>query len=100
VATGVIGLLYHGMDLDTQAPFDYETVGVLLVRLLALVAGVFMLRGADWARWLALAWIAFHVVLSATHSWSETIIHALLLAGIACILLRPRVSAYFRGKTV
>ena len=35
---------------------------------LAIVCGVFLLRGHNWARWLALAWIAFHVVLSAFHA--------------------------------
>jgi len=29
------------------------------VRLSGIVAGVWMLRGENWARWLAIAWIVF-----------------------------------------
>jgi hypothetical protein len=56
-----------------------------------------MLRGHNWARWLILVWIAYHVVLSALHSVSEVVVHGLLFVVIAYVLFRPRVSAYFRG---
>jgi hypothetical protein len=97
VAAGIIGFAYHATKLNTQGPFDYKVVWVLFVRLLAIIGGVFMLRGANWARWLALVWIAFHVILSAFHSLSETVIHIVLLAAVAYTLLRPEASAYFRG---
>lgn len=96
VAAGIVGFVYHATELTTTGPVDSDVVWVLFVRLLAIVGGAFMLRGADWARWLVLAWIAYHVVLSAFHSWSETAVHAVLLAGVAVILLRPEASAYFR----
>ena len=41
---------------------------VHLSRLLQIVAGVFMLYGRNWARWLLVAWIAFHIVVGALHS--------------------------------
>jgi hypothetical protein len=96
VAVGVIGLAYHGAEFKAQRPFDYGIVLVLLVRLLAILGGVFLLRGSDWARWFLLIWIAYHVILSAFHSMFELIIHSLLFAVIAFFLYRPRVSAYFR----
>ena len=55
-----------------------------------------MLRGCNWARWLALAWIAFHVVLSAFHSLPEFALHAVLCAVFAYFLLRPDAALYFR----
>jgi hypothetical protein len=58
---------------------------------------VFMLRGCNWARWLLLVWIAYHVILSAFHSLSELVMHSLLFALVAYFLLRPQASAYFRG---
>lgn len=97
IAAGIVGLAYHATALETAGPLDYETVWVLVLRLLAVIGGAFMLRGADWARWLVLAWIAYHVVLSAFHSWSETAVHAALLAGVASLLLRPEARAYFHG---
>ena len=96
IATGIVGLAYHATELDIRRLFEDDAVWVLLVRLLAIVAGVFMLRGANWARWLALAWMAFHVGLSAFHSVPETVAHAVLLAVITYVLLRPEASAYFR----
>ena len=97
VVAGVIGLAYHGAEFKAQRPFDYDIVWVLFVRLLAILGGVFLLRGSDWARWFLLIWIAYHVVLSAFHSMSELIMHGLLFAVIAFFLYRPRVSAYFLG---
>lgn len=97
IAAGVVGLVYHATALERSGPLDYEAVWVLLLRLLAVIGGAFLLRGADWARWLVLAWIAYHVVLSAFHSWSDTAVHAVLLAGVAFLLLRPEAWAYFRG---
>ncbi|MGH7426967.1 MAG: hypothetical protein ACREJ4_01150 [Candidatus Methylomirabilaceae bacterium] len=96
VAAGIIGFAYHATEFSRQGPVEYGVVWVLLIRLLAIVGGVLMLRGANWARWLALAWIAYHVILSALHSWSDTVIHVGLLAGVAYVLLRPEASAYFR----
>jgi hypothetical protein len=98
IAAGTIGLAYHASELNTQSTIETDAIWVLLMRLLAIVAGVFMLRGANWARWLALAWLAYHVILSAFHSWSETFAHAVLFAMVAYALLRPDVFAYFRGR--
>ena len=97
IAAGVVGLVYHATELRIPGPVDPEQVWVLLLRLLAIVGGAFLLRGAGWARWLVLAWIAYHVVLSAFHSSSDTLVHAALLALVAYGLLRSDAAAYFRG---
>jgi hypothetical protein len=96
VAAGVVGFAYHATELNIRRPLESDAVWVLVVRLLAVIAGLFMLRGANWARWLALAWVAYHVILSAFHSVSETVAHTVLLAVVAYVLLRPEASAYFR----
>jgi len=97
VAAGVIGLAYHATEFKEDRRFEYDAVWVCLVRLLAILCGVFMLRGSNWARWLLLVWIAFHVVLSAFHSLTELVVHSLLFAVIGYFLFRPQASAYFRG---
>ena len=77
----------------TAAEFAF----VCTVRAAAAVAGVFMLRRRDWARWLALAWFAFHVVLSGLHDPMKFAIHVVLFVVVAYFLLRPRAWAYFGG---
>ena len=97
IATGVVGIAYHATELKADRPFQYDVIWVCLVRLVAILCGVFLLRGSNWARWLLLVWIAYHVILSAFHSLSELIIHSLLFAVVIYFLFRPQASAYFRG---
>lgn len=98
IAAGVIGLAYHLSDFKTQHPFQSEVVWVSLVRLLAVVSGMFMLRGSNWARWLAMAWITFHVIISGFHSWPQLLVHSLLFVAFAFFLFRPRATNYFRTR--
>ena len=64
-------------------------------RLAALVAGVFMLYGRNWARWLLVAWIVAHLVISALHSTMQLLLHALIFTVILYFLFRPPASSYF-----
>jgi hypothetical protein len=98
IAAGVTGLVYHLTDFRGQHPFQNDIIWVSLVRLLAIVGGVFMFFGANWARWLILTWVAYHVVLSGFHSVSEFATHALLFAVVAYFLFRPDAVEYFRGS--
>jgi fatty acid desaturase len=95
-ATGTIGLVYHSSELNFHSLTQHGHFLVLLVRLLAIVGAVFLLFGQNWARWLLIIWLAYHVILSGFHSVSQVFIHSLLLIVIAWFLLRPRTSAYFR----
>jgi hypothetical protein len=97
IAAGALGLVYHLMDFRT-APFQVEIIWISLVRVLAIAAGIFMLRGCDWARWLALAWIAFHVAISVFHSVQQTIVHVLFLGLFGYFLLRRDAGSYFRSR--
>jgi len=95
IVIGAVGFAYHFTEF--KAPFQYDFVWVELVRLIAIVCGVYMLRGHNWARWLALVWIAFHVVLSAFHTLPELAIHSLFCATLAYFLFRPTATSYFRA---
>ncbi len=97
VATGIIGLGYHASEFKAQIPFDYGEVWVLFVRFLAIVGGVFTLRGANWARWLLLVWMAYHVYLSVSHSLLELLMHSVILVVVGYCLFHAKASAYFRG---
>jgi hypothetical protein len=97
VAAGVIGLAYHFTEWDEKPLLEYGLV--CLLRFLAILCGVFMLRGANWARWLLLAWMAYHIVLSALHGLLQVVMHGVLFAMIAYFLFRPAASSYFRGTS-
>jgi len=99
MAAGAVGFVYHVTELRIRNPIDLELLAVLMIRLLAIVSGAFMLRGANWARWLALVWVAYHVLLSARHSMSEMVTHLLLLSVVSFLLLRPDAASYFRGPS-
>jgi hypothetical protein len=97
LAIGILGFGYHFRELIA---LEHDSALVELVELVAIVCGVFLLRGHDWARWLALAWIVFHVVLSIFHSAREAAIHGLFCVAIAWILLRSEAARYFHGPRV
>lgn len=94
LAVGIIGFAYHFRSL---LAWQQDSVWVEVTELLAVVIGVFLLRGHNWARWLALAWMAFHVVLSAFYSYAQATVHAAFLALIAWALFTPASVRYF-GK--
>lgn len=71
---------------------------VHLSRILAIVAGLFMLRGRNWARWLLVVWILFHIVLSALHSLTQLLLHAAIFTVILYFLFRRDASAYFGNR--
>ena len=68
---------------------------VHLSRFLQIVAGVFMLYGRNWARWLLVAWIAFHIGISALHSPLMLLMHVAIFSIILFFVFRRAASAYF-----
>ena len=93
IGAGVIGLAYH----LSERPLDRWILALSIIRILAVIGGIALLAGQSWARWLILAWLAFHVVLSAFHSLSESMAHLVLTLVVGCTLLRPPASKYFRS---
>jgi hypothetical protein len=78
-----------------EHPFEFWLTPVIQV--LALISGVFMLYGFNWARWLLVVWVGYHIILSALHSSLELLVHSLLFAVILYFVFRSQASAYFRG---
>ena len=93
IAVGTVTFVYHSPGLLHPHTDDFL---VEATELLALTAGLFMLRRQNWARWLALAWMAFHVALSAFPPFHGLVIHLLIFGGITYLLLRPDAADYFR----
>lgn len=97
IAAGAVGLAYHATDASRPGATSYEVAWVLCLRVLAVAGGAWLLRGSGAARWIVLAWLAYHVVLSVFHSLRELVAHAVLLALVTYFLLRADAAAYFRG---
>ena len=92
LAVGVIGFVYHFPELRAG---HSDATWIEFTEFLAIVAGVFMLLGHNWARWLALAWILFHVALS-IGSPRQLIMHSLICVAIAWALFHPQATRFFR----
>jgi hypothetical protein len=91
IAVGTIGFAYHFPELVAH---QKDSLWIELTEMLAIVSGVFMLRGHNWARWLALIWMAFHVAISFP-AYRLMAIHLAIFAGIAWVLFSPDTREYF-----
>ena len=91
-----IETFHSAAEFRSYTPIVYSLI--LLLRLTAAVSGVFMLYGANWARWLLAVWLMAHVIISIWNSSFELVIHILLLILVSYYLFRPQSSAYFRSK--
>lgn len=96
IVVGVVSLAAHLSDFDPRAPFPSDLVWASLVSVIAVIAGIWMLRGYDWARWLALLWMAFHVALSYFDPLRTLIIHGIFLIVLVYFLFRRPAREYFR----
>ncbi|HTL18426.1 MAG TPA: hypothetical protein VL793_14415, partial [Patescibacteria group bacterium] len=84
-------------EFKLAGPFPYETVLICAIRMLAIVGGIFLLRAHNWARWLVVLWMAYHVALSALHTISQVVVHGLFLAVMAYFLFQRSATAYFNS---
>jgi hypothetical protein len=101
VATGCITFVAGFLPLlDSSGAQQPDEIGLILfIRILAVVAGAFLLNGSNRARWLIVVWLGYHVILSVWHPLFQLIVHGLLAAALVYFLFRPQASAYFRGAT-
>jgi hypothetical protein len=95
IATGSVGFLYHlsGTQLEPWI------VLISLIRIAAVVGGIFLLRGENWARWLLIGWLGLHVVISAFHSFSECAAHLVLLLIVGYFLFTSPAAPFFTSRS-
>ncbi len=94
IAVGTAMFLFHFPGLLHPHWDDFL---VEFTELLALLAGIYMLRKKNWARWLALVWMVFHIALSAIPPFQGLVVHVVIFSGITYLLLRSDAAEYFRG---
>ena len=56
-----------------------------------------MFRGCNWARWLALVWMAFHLAISFP-AIRQVVTHSIIFALIALDSFRPDARRYFTPR--
>ena len=95
IVVGTVGFVGHFPERHEQ-----DWIWIAVTEILAIIAGAFLLRGHNWARWLAVVWIAFHVAISVGHPVGELAVHVFFLAAIAYLLFRRDAADYFRGGAV
>jgi len=103
IVVGITGLVWGLLPtLEAAAagrPIEFRVAeeGVAsLSRILAVVGGVCLFYQFNWARWLLVAWMVFHVWVAAVHSLSEVVLHVVVFTTVIGFLFRPQVSEYFR----
>jgi hypothetical protein len=95
VVGGAAAFAFHLNQLRGSA-FHGLNVWIFVVEVVAIVAGICMLRGNNWARWVAVLWMAFHVVISFLDSRQKLAVHVVLFGLIAYALFRADAADYFR----
>ena len=95
---GTVGFFYHLKDFADPDQQLYVTVLVELLRIIAILAGILLLRGSNWGKWLSILWVLLHVVSSAFNSMEQTLMHAAVLAVVCILLFLPVSTAYFKRK--
>ena len=97
IITGFVGIVYHANEYFEPTSIKVELVWILFIRVLAIVCGLLLLRGVNWARWLAIAWLVYHVAIGALNSTSQMVAHIVILVIVSFLLFMPKSSAYFRN---
>jgi hypothetical protein len=96
IAGAVSGLVRGFAETKTFWPVDYDLLTVVVVDVAGVIFGVFLLRGSNWARWLTLVWLAFHVGLGFFISAGAAVAHSVIFAMLAYLLVfRADVRSYF-----
>lgn len=98
LAAGVAGFAYHFSELNLRHPLQNDALLIEAIRIVAVVCGVFLLRGQDWARWLTMAWLTLHVVVSAFDSMPKLAFHIVLTVVLGYLLFRETSGRYFRNS--
>ncbi|MGP8253717.1 MAG: hypothetical protein ACLQHF_16935 [Terracidiphilus sp.] len=98
IAIGIISTGVRVWQFNVVPPTLPEEVEIYSAGALAVVAGIFLLRAKNWARWLALGWICFHVIVAAFYQPLGLVIHVVFVALLAWFLFRPESQQWFKPE--
>ncbi len=95
ILSGAVGIIYHAPELKQLAD-NPRIILVFVIRVLAIVGGAFTLRAANWARWLLVAWMVYHVALSFYHDLAQLLTHCGFLFLLFFALFHQKTNVYFK----
>lgn len=101
ILLGAISLVHAAMEListDQRLTDLQQHWMIYLSAIAAVVGGVFLLKGRNWARWLLVAWMAFHIVVGALHGIVPLLTHVVIFSAIGFFLFRRPASAYLSAQ--
>ena len=97
ILLGILTLIHAAWGLvnANQRLIDLEHHWMIyLSGLAAIVGGVFLFKGHNWARWLLVLWMAFHIVVGALNGLVPLVTHLVIFSVIFFFLFRRPVSVY------
>lgn len=94
ILTGAAQFVLHAVRI--HRPMHLPDLGLPLFELVILVCGIFLLRGSNVARWIAVAWIGVHICIGFLDSPGRGLIHCLIFLLLIWLLFRPGVNTWFR----
>ncbi len=95
IVAGVTGIIYHAPEWKATG-MQADTILAFVVRVAAIVGGIFTLKGSNFARWVLVIWIVYHVVLSFYHSTAELVTHIAVTIVVLLGLFNSKANEYFR----
>ena len=98
ILLGTITLVHAVVELinTTDRLTDLKSHWMIyLSALAAIVGGAFLLKGHNWARWLLVLWMLFHIVVGALHGLVPLLTHVVIFSAILLFLFRRPASTYF-----
>ena len=98
ILAGTVGFFYHLQDFSDPDQELYITILVEILRIVAIISGVLLLRRNNLGKWLAIGWVALHVIISGFNSVQEMLMHLVILIIITVLLFLPSSSSYFHQK--
>lgn len=98
IIAGAAGIIYHAHELSSIFK-QSDVVWIFLVRILAIVGGIYAWRGANWARWILVAWIGYHVYISIGHEIDQFIMHAVIFTITVAALFNRASNRFFARQT-
>lgn len=96
ILVGCIGFAYHVKELFNPDKNLYETILILVLRILAAVFGLLLWYRINLARWLIILWLIYHIIIGAFNSMSQMLIHVVFLILVSILLFLPASSAFFQ----
>jgi hypothetical protein len=96
IIVGLVGFLNHIKGFFEPGEKLYATLLIQLLRILAIVSGILLLRANNSGRWLSIVWILSHIIIGALNSTFQLIAHIVLLIVVYILLFLPVSSAYFQ----